>query len=93
MSFAVTGAQPIPFSQRQDVEKLLNDMVARGFIMPVTDPSDWVHLLVERTCVNLDRLYKFFRCPTHLLLSNRDAIESISGSVRYCTTAGASLGY
>jgi len=76
-------------------------MVARKIIVPVTEPTEWVHPFVTapkpnggiRACVDLTRLNKYVRRPVHPLLSTRDAISGISGSSSFFTTADASLGY
>ena len=33
--FAVNGARPIPFAQRDAIKKMLDDMVSQGVIQPV----------------------------------------------------------
>ena len=72
--FAINGFRPIPFHHREEVKRMLDDMVRKGVITPVTDPTDWVAPLVVvqkpngrglRLCVDLTKLNRFVRRPSH----------------------------
>ena len=99
--FAVNGARPIPFAQRDAVKKMLDDMVAQGVIQPVIQPTDWVHPLVVvskpngkiRICVDLTRLNRYVKRPLHPLITPKDAVAGISNKAKFFTSFDARHGY
>lgn len=44
--YYVNGARPIPFADRLEVKKLLDDYVEQGLIAPVEEATDWAAPLV-----------------------------------------------
>ena len=44
--YYVNGARPIPFADRPQVKKKLDELVDKKITIPVTDPSDWAAPLV-----------------------------------------------
>ena len=62
--YYVNGARPIPFADRPQVKKKLDELVDKKITIPVTDPSDWAPPLVVmrkpdssiRVCVDLTKL-------------------------------------
>ena len=89
--FAVSGARPIPFAQRSTVKDMLDDIEAKGTIIPVTVATDWTHPLVVvnkpngklRIFVDLTRLNAHVKRPLHPLLSPRDAVASILSHAKF----------
>ena len=83
--YAVPGARPIPFAQREQVKNMLDDMMAQGIIAPISTPTDWIHPLVVvgkpngkiRICVDLTKLNQFVKRPLHPLVSPKDAVSRI----------------
>lgn len=47
--YAVNGARPIPYAQRDEVKRMLDEMETNGVIVKVTEPSDWAHPLIGLT--------------------------------------------
>jgi len=41
--FKVRGPRPLPMPMKKETKKLIDDLVARGVLAKVTDPTDWVH--------------------------------------------------
>ena len=100
--FAINGFRPIPFHHREEVKRMLDDMVRKGVIAPVTDPTDWVAPLVVvqkpngrglRLCVDLTKLNRFVRRPSHPVRTPRDAVADIDGSAQFFSALDASDGY
>ena len=67
--YYVNGARPIAFGHRPEVKGLLDALVAKKVIEPVSDASDWVAPLVViqntktgnfRLCFDQTRLNRFF---------------------------------
>lgn len=50
--YAVNGARPIPFSQRAEVKNMLDDMIEKQIIAPVSEQTERVHPLVVVTKPN-----------------------------------------
>jgi hypothetical protein len=67
--FAVNGARPIPYAQRDEVKSLLDEMLTNNIIAPVTQPTSWTHPLVVvgkpngklRICVDLTKLNRYVK--------------------------------
>ncbi len=84
--YAVNGARPIPFAQRAEVRRMLDEMVTSAIIAPVTEPTEWAHPLVIvgkpngklRLCVDLTKLNQHVKRPTHPLRSTKDVVAEIS---------------
>ncbi len=100
--FAINGFRPISFHYREEVKRMLDDMVRKGIIAPVTEPTEWVAPLVVaqkpngrglRLCVDLTRLNKYVRRPAHPVRTPRDAVAEIDGSARFFSALDASDGY
>ena len=97
----VSGARPIPFAMRDEVKAMLDDQVARGIIAPVSEPTDWAAPLVVarkpsggiRLCVDLTRLNRYVRRPTHPTRTPRDAVAEIDGNARFFSSFDAADGY
>ena len=98
--FTMHAARQLPLASRDDVKKQLEEMVQKGVLAVVTEPTDWVHPLVVvpkpdgtwRICVDLTKLNKYVKRPYHPLVTPRDAVSEIGGS-KYFTTLDAKHGY
>ena len=99
--FSVNGARPIPFAQREEVKRALDEMVSCGIIQSVSEPSDWAHPLVVvqkpngklRLCVDMTKLNVHVKRPTHPLRSPKDAVSEISSEARFFSSLDAVHGY
>ncbi len=99
--FYVNGARSISFTDSPEVKHLLDEYVAKAFIIPVTEASDRATLLVVarkvdnslRLCVDPTRLNRHVRRPTHPTRTPRDAVAEISGDAKFFTTFHAANGY
>jgi hypothetical protein len=99
--FYVNGARPIPFADRPEVKRLLDEYVAKCILIPVTEASDWALPLVVarkadnslRLFVDHTRLNRHVRRPTHPTRTPRDAVTQISGDATFFTTFDAANGY
>ena len=99
--YAVNGARPIPFAQRETVKQMLDDMVQQEIITPVTEPTDWAHPLVIvakpngklRQCVDLTKLNKHVKRPFYPLVTPKDVVSNIGGRIKYISTLDATHGY
>jgi hypothetical protein len=79
--FYVNGARPIAFGDRADVKRVLDDLVAKKVIVPVSEASEWAAPLVVirnaktgkiRICVDHTRLNKFvLRPPSNAYTTRR----------------------
>ncbi len=93
--FYVNGARPIAFGDRADVKRVLDDLVAKKVIVPVSEASEWAAPLVVirnaktgkiRICVDHKRLSKFVLRPTHPTRTPRDAVAEVDSESRYFTS-------
>lgn len=100
--YYVNGARPIAFGDRAEVRNLLDDLVAKNAIMPVSEASEWAAPLVVvrnaksgklRIFVDHTRLNKFVLRPTHPTRTSRDAVAEIDSECRYFTSFDAVNGY
>ena len=100
--FAINGFRPMPFHYREEVKRMLDEMVRKEIIAPVTEPTEWVAPLVVaqkpngrglRLCVDLTKLNRYVRRPAHPVRTPRDAVAGIDGSARFFSALDASDGY
>lgn len=99
--YAVNGARPIPFAQRAEVRRMLDEMVEQSIIAPVPEHTDWVHPLVIvtkpngklRLCVDLTKLNQHVKRPTHPLRSTKDVVAEISPTAKIFSTFDAVHAY
>ena len=100
--YAISGYRPVPFHDRAEVKRMLDDMVRKGIIAPQTEPTEWVSPLVVarkphgrgfRLCVDLTKLNRFVRRPAHPVRTPRDAVAEIDGSAKWFSALDASDGY
>lgn len=99
--YAVNGARPIPFAQRDEVKRMLDEMIQQNVITPVSEPTEWFHPLVVvgkpngklRLCVDMTKLNRHVKRPTHPIRTPKDAVAEISSSARYFSTFDAAHGY
>lgn len=99
--FAVSGARPIPYAQRDKVKGLLDDMQTKKIIAPVTQPTSWTHPLVVvvepngklRICVDMTKLNRYVKRPYYPLVSPKDAVASITNGAKFFSTFDALHGY
>lgn len=99
--YYVNGARPIPFTDRAEVKQLLDGLVEKGIIIPMTEASKWAAPLVItrksdgslRICVDHTKLNRHVRRPTHPTRTSRDAVAEISGDANYFSTFDAASGY
>ncbi|KZS02059.1 Uncharacterized protein APZ42_001050, partial [Daphnia magna] len=89
--YHVNGARPIPFADRPEVKRLLDEYVGKGIMIPVTEASEWAAPLVVtrkadgslRLCVDHTKLNRHVRRPTHPTRTPRDAVAEITGDERF----------
>lgn len=74
--FYVHGSRPILFAEREKVKRMLDEEVAKGIIAPGAEPKPRDGI---RLCVDLKRLNKYVRRPTHPVRTPRDAVAEING--------------
>ncbi len=101
--FQVNGPRPIPIPHRVAAKQVIDDLVTKGVITPVTKPTDWLHPATFvpkkpgsdklRLCVDLRRLNKFVRRPHHPVRTPKDVLASLPPTARYFTTFDAKHGY
>lgn len=96
--YYVNGARPIAFGDRAEGKNLLDDLVAKNVIVPVSEASEWAAPLVVvrnansgqlRICVDHTLLNKFVLQPMHLTRTPRDAVAKIDSECRYLTSCDA----
>ena len=99
--FALPVPRQIPLAFRRMVKTELDQLVQAGVIAPVTEATDWVHLMVVvqkpndgiRLCIDLQKLNKYVRRPYHPFKSPAEAISNISSSSKFFSTLDATKGY
>ena len=100
--YHVNGARPILFGVRAEVKNKLDNYVAKGIIVPVTDASEWAAPLVViqdaksrkiRLCVDHTRLNKFVLRPNHPTRTPRDAVAGVDSECQFYTSFDAANGY
>ena len=97
----VNGPRPIPIPMRAEVKTMLDDLVSRGVLAPISEPTEWVHPMTcvrkangkLRLCVDLRNLNRYIERPHHPIPTPKDAVSSIPSSARWFTTLDASSGY
>lgn len=100
--YAVRGARPIPFAQRDQVKEEIDRLVRLQVIEPVGDEAvEWCHPLVVvaksngkiRICVDFTRLNKQIRPTLHHIPTPADIVSTIPVTSRYFCTLDATSGY
>ena len=100
--YYVNGARPIAFGDRPEVKGLLDALVAKKVIEPVSEASEWAAPLVVirnaktgklRLCVDQTRLNKFVMRPIHPTRTPRDAVAEVDSECRFFTSLDATNGY
>ena len=100
--FAITAARKIPFAWKFQIKKQLEEMVEKGIIEEVLEPTDWCHPIVPvpkkgstevRLCVDLTRLNQYVRRGAHPVLTSLEAVNSISKGSQFFTSLDAKAGY
>jgi hypothetical protein len=100
--YYVNGARPIKFGDRPEVKGLLDALVAKKVIEPVSDASEWAAPLVVirnaktgklRLCVDQTRLNKFVMRQIHPTRTPRDAVAEVDSECRFFTSLDAANGY
>ena len=100
--YYVNGARPIAFGDRPEVKSLLDTLVAKKVIEPVSDASEWAAPLVVirnaktgklRLCVDQTRLNRFVMQPIHPTRTPRDAVAEVDSECRFFTSLDATNGY
>lgn len=98
----ITAPRVIPYAWKQETKGLLDDMVERDIIEPVTEPSDWcAPLLVTpkpggkglRVCADLRGVNKYVRRPVYPLLTPREAVSRVSPDAKFFSTVDSKSGY
>lgn len=93
--FYVYGARLIPFGDRADVKCVIDNLVVKNVIIPVSEASDWAAPLVViwsgksgkiRLCVDHTRLKKFVLRPTHPTRTPRNAVVEMDSECQYSTS-------
>eukprot|EP00731_Ephydatia_muelleri_P037077 Em0391g6a len=92
------GANPVkqpprrlPFHRREEVKRMLNDMLAQGVIEPATGPWSSPVVLVQkkdgstRFCVDFHQLNSLTKKDAHPLPRVDDTLDSLSGAQWFCT--------
>ena len=81
---------------------MLDDIVRKEIIAPVSEPSEWVAPLAVaqkpngrglRLFVSLTRLNRYVRRPAYQVPTPRNALAEIDGSARFFSALNASDGY
>jgi hypothetical protein len=97
LPYYVNGARPIPFADRPQVKKKLDELVDKKIIIPVNEPSDWAAPLVVMrkpdSSIRLTKLNHHVQRPTHPTRTPRDAVAEIDGQARFFSTFDATNGY
>ena len=100
--YYVNGARPIAFGDRPEVKGLLDALVAKKVIEPISDASELAAPLVVirnaktgklRLCVNQTQLNKFVMRPIHVTRTPRDAVAEVDSECRFFTSLDATKGY
>jgi hypothetical protein len=94
-------SRPIPFAFRDSAKKELDDMVNKGIIRPVLEPTDFVSpfLVVGkpngsvRLVVDYKGLNRFVRRPIHPFPSISDVKLAIPSTAQWFATLDATKGY
>ncbi len=99
--YRVNGPRPIPIPLREDAHKLIKDMMQKGVLVEVNEPTDWLHPMTVvrkpngslRLCVDLRMLNKFVKRPYHPVRTPKDAVSAIPPASKYFSTFDAKHGY
>ncbi len=101
--FQVNGPRPIPLPLRSAAKGLIDDLLQRGIIAPVNEPTEWLHPATFvpkkpgsdklRLCVDLRKLNAFVKRPQHPVRTPRDCVSSIPPTAKFFTTFDAKMGY
>lgn len=100
--FALTAARTIPFAWKDRIKNQLSEMVEKGIIKEVKEPTEWCHPIVPvakkgtsevRICVDLTKLNKYVRRGAHPVLTAHDAVSGVTKDSKFFTTMDAKAGY
>ena len=99
--FRINTARTIPHSYRDQVKNQLDEMVRKGIIETVSEPSEWCHPIVvvskkctdeKRLTVDLTKLNRQVERPVHPSTTPKDAISNVE-KAKYFTVLDARHGY
>ena len=100
--FALTAPRHIPFAWRDQVKSQLEEMVQKGIIKEVKEPTEWCHPMLirpkkdskeARICVDLTKLNKYVRRGAHPVSLAHDVVSGITKGSELYTTFDAKAGY
>ena len=100
--FNLTSPRSIPFAWREQCKLQVEEMVQKGIIKKVNEPTDWCHPMVPvakknstevRLCVDLTRLNKYVRRGAHPVVTAHDAVSGIKPGSNTFTLLDAKTGY
>ena len=98
----LSTARNIAFGYRDQTKKELDKMVSQGIIKPVGDKAtEWCSPMIVvqkpgggiRICVDLSKLNKFVKRPTHPGASPKEVVSDIPLHQKYFSTMDAIKGY
>ena len=98
----ISTARKLAYAFREETKQELDKMVQQGIIQPVGDKStDWCHPMVVvekpgggiRICVDLTKLNKYVKRPTHPGPSPQEVVSDIPPNQKFFTTLDAIKGY
>ena len=98
----VSTARKIAYAYREETKKELDRMVDQGIVVPVGDvATEWCHPMVVveksnggiRICVDLTKVNKYVKRPTHPGPSPREIVNDIPPNQRFFSTLDAVKGY
>ena len=100
--FSLTTPRNIPYGWREKVKNKLQEMVKKGIIAEVTEPTEWCHEMVIqpkkdsddiRICVDLTKLNQHVKRATYPSCTAYDVIQGIPRGTNYFTGLDAKTGY
>ena len=101
--FCVKAPRAIPYAYRDKLRTELDNMVAKGIITPISEPTTWCAPIVVvpkknsndiRLCVDLSKLNKFVQRERYQSPTPREAVADIAATqANFFTTCDALAGY
>ncbi len=96
-----TVTRQIPIHLQDSADKVIQDLLDAGIIVPVHEPTEWTsqgHFVAKpdgsaRLVTDYTQLNKFVKCPVHPFPSSQDIIQSVHPDSRVFATFDCKFGY
>ena len=104
--FRTTRVRAVPAAWEKAAKSLIDDLVDKGIIVPVTEPTEWVapgHFVAKKGCsindikirlvTDFRQLNKYLIRPVHMFPSAQEIADSIQADSKFFCAMDALMGY